>query len=132
MDAALRELVCSRADDRCEYCQIPQAALPFSSFHVDHIVPRQHGGTDDVSNLAWSCARCNRKRGTNLTSIDPDTGKLVVLFKPRVHEWVMHFAIRDAEVVGLTDIGRATARLLDMNDARRIQLREEFHDFDEA
>lgn len=31
-------------------------------FEVDHLVPRNHGGTDDEWNLALSCPRCNRSR----------------------------------------------------------------------
>jgi len=42
-------------------------------FHVEHIVSRQHGGTDDPSGPALACDRCNAYKGPNLTSIDPDT-----------------------------------------------------------
>ncbi|EDM79447.1 HNH endonuclease domain protein [Plesiocystis pacifica SIR-1] len=30
---------------------------------VEHIVPRTHGGTDAVENLAIACARCNQGKG---------------------------------------------------------------------
>jgi HNH endonuclease len=100
MDAALRKLVRQRAGNRCQYCRLPQEALPFATFHVDHIVPRQHAGSDEASNLAWACARCNRKRGPNLSSIDATTGKVVPLFNPRNHDWNVHFVMRDAEIVG--------------------------------
>jgi len=30
---------------------------------VEHIVPRHHGGTDDVGNLALACFRCNNEKG---------------------------------------------------------------------
>ena len=125
MDALLRNLVRQRAGDRCEYCQLPQASLPFVSFHVDHVVPRQHGGQDELSNLAWSCGRCNRKRGPNLSGIDPDTGQVVTLFNPRTQVWNDHFVMRGVEILGLTPTGRACVRLLDLNGRRRLQLREE-------
>jgi hypothetical protein len=34
----------------------------------------------------------------------------------------------DAKIVGLTPTGRATARLLNMNDSRRVDLREQWLD----
>jgi 5-methylcytosine-specific restriction endonuclease McrA len=30
---------------------------------VEHIVPRNHGGADDLPNLALACARCNSEKG---------------------------------------------------------------------
>lgn len=33
---------------------------------VEHIVPRNHGGTDELENLALACARCNQSKGTRL------------------------------------------------------------------
>jgi hypothetical protein len=40
----------------------------------------------------------------------------------------MHFALRDALMVGLTPIGRTTVRVLNMNAADRVQLRRELQD----
>ena len=66
---------------------MPQAATPLIPFHVEHIVSRQHGGTDDPRGLALACDRCNAYKGPNLTSIDPDTGTVVALFSPRRNVW---------------------------------------------
>ena len=30
---------------------------------IEHIVPRNHGGTDDIENLALACDRCNGEKG---------------------------------------------------------------------
>ena len=30
---------------------------------VEHIVPRNHGGSDDLPNLALACTRCNAEKG---------------------------------------------------------------------
>jgi 5-methylcytosine-specific restriction endonuclease McrA len=30
---------------------------------VEHIVPRNHGGTDELANLALACYRCNNSKG---------------------------------------------------------------------
>jgi len=36
---------------------------PVSSATIEHIMPRTHGGTDDLANLALACARCNAQKG---------------------------------------------------------------------
>lgn len=33
---------------------------------IEHIVPRTHGGTDAIENLALACARCNHGKGVRL------------------------------------------------------------------
>jgi hypothetical protein len=123
MEITVRDLVRRRAGDRCEYCRLKQEHLPFTTFHVEHIIPRKHGGDDDPSNLALACDRCNVHKGANLTGIDPDTGAIVPLFNPRVYAWGDHFVLSDMTIVGLTAMGRMTVRVLNMNDARRIRLR---------
>ncbi len=126
MDRAVRELVRRRAGESCEYCGIPQSATPLIAFHVEHVLARQHGGTDDIECLALACDRCNAYKGPNLTGIDPDTGKVVPLFHPRQDAWADHFAVRGGRVVGLSPAGRATVRLLNMNAPRRVELRREW------
>ena len=69
---------------------MPQAATPLISFHIEHIVSKKHGGTDDPDYLALACDRCNAYKGPNLASIDPDTGVLVALFNPRQDAWSNH------------------------------------------
>ena len=123
MDAATGELVRERAANLCEYCHLPQV---FSGlrFHIEHIVPRQHGGTDDPGNLALACPECNLRKGTNLAGIDPDTRQVTPLFHPRRGRWSDHFTLVDGSIVGRTSAGRTTARLLEMNAGDRLQLRQ--------
>jgi hypothetical protein len=64
-------------------------------------------------------------KGTNLTTIDPQTGKLARLFNPRSQQWDQHFKIEKTRIAGLTPTGRATAWLLQMNVAERTELRAE-------
>jgi hypothetical protein len=42
--------------------------------------------------------------------------------------WSDHFSVSGAQIVGLTPVGRATARLLNMNDVRRVELRLQWLD----
>ena len=123
MNAAVRALIHRRAGHRCEYCLLKQEHLPFSTFQVENIIPRKHGGNDDPANLALTCDRCNSHKGANLTGIDPETGEIIALFNPRKHDWEEHFFLSDFTIVGLTAVGRATVRVLNMNEERRVRLR---------
>jgi len=62
MDAQLRQSVRVRAAYQCEYCRFPQE-LSELRFHIEHIIPRQHGGGDDADNLALACPNCNLRKG---------------------------------------------------------------------
>lgn len=123
MDSATSELVRQRAGYRCEYCHLPQQASALR-FHVEHIIARQHGGTDDPSNLALACPECNYQKGTNLSGIDPDTGKVTSLFHPRHDHWADHFVHDAARIVGRSPAGRTTVWLLEMNTGDRLRWRE--------
>ena len=48
--------VLKNARFRCELCGIPASEC---ALEVDHIKPRNRGGTDDISNLQALCYRCN-------------------------------------------------------------------------
>jgi hypothetical protein len=93
-------------------------------FHIEHTIPRQHGGKDSVENLALACHHCNLHKGTNLSGLDPKSKKLTRLFHPRLDDWGEHFANRDGEIIGLSAVGRTTVNLLRMNEDGRLQLRE--------
>jgi 5-methylcytosine-specific restriction endonuclease McrA len=119
---SLRKLVKERAGDRCEYCGLHQDHS-LMSFHVEHIIPRQHGGASVSENLALACPGCNLHKGPNLTGIDPDTGEVSRLFHPRQDVWEEHFQAVATRITGQTTIGRTTAWLLAMNDEDQLQLR---------
>ena len=127
MEAELRNFVRARAEDRCEYCRLPRPAQ-LMPFHIEHIIAKQHGGSDDPENLAWSCDRCNAYKGPNLSSIDPSTGDIVAIYHPRQNIWGDHFIVRDAKIEGVSATGRATIRLLQMNAKRRVEVRRELID----
>jgi 5-methylcytosine-specific restriction endonuclease McrA len=55
MNASTRALVRQRADDRCEYCQLRQEDSLLAALHIEHIIPRKHGGSDAPDNLALAC-----------------------------------------------------------------------------
>jgi hypothetical protein len=123
MDAATREFVRQRANGRCEYCGLPQHAAPYFTFHIEHIRARQHQGGDDPSNLALACPDCNAKKGPNVATVSLESGAILELFNPRVNRWEEHFLVVGAEIVGTSEIGRATVQLLDMNEEERVIIR---------
>lgn len=125
MDATARSAVRSRAGDCCEYCGLPQSAIPIEAFHVEHVRARQHGGSDDPSNLALACAHCNLHKGPNLTGIDPMTDEIVPLFNPRKDDRSEHFALNGVVIIGLTPVGRATVHVLAMNSRRQLTNRSD-------
>lgn len=103
----LRRLVYERTRGICEYCLIPETAC-LAVHEVDHIIPRKHGGQTEPENLALSCTLCNKYKGSDLTSVDHETGKVVPLYHPRRERWIDHFYLSDAEFVPLTPSGRVT------------------------
>jgi hypothetical protein len=125
MDEALARTVRRRADDRCEYCRMPQALYSTVTFPIDHIVAQQHGGPTRLSNLALSCLHCNSHKGTNLTGIDPHSRRVTRLFHPRRHKWTRHFVWDGPVVVGQTPVGRATVAVLVMNHPDVLEVRRE-------
>jgi hypothetical protein len=124
MDATTRDLVRRRAGERCEYCRLHQEHGELIH-HVEHIVARQHGGSDGPDNLALACHRCNLRKGPNLTGIDPQTRRPAPLFHPRRHRWSEHFNFEGVLIHGISATGRATVQVLAMNDARRLEVRRE-------
>jgi 5-methylcytosine-specific restriction endonuclease McrA len=119
----IRAEVRSRANSTCEYCHLHQDDSPLASLHIEHIIPKMHGGSDDLNNLALACIDCNLHKGPNLTGIDPVTKKVTALFHPRRQEWDDHFARRGIHLVGKTATGRTTIRVLDMNSEDQLSLR---------
>jgi ATP adenylyltransferase len=60
ISGTVRYEVLKRAGSRCELCGIPSDER---ALEVDHIHPRRHGGSDDLSNLQALCYKCNANKG---------------------------------------------------------------------
>src|SRR5436309_10717074 len=112
-----------RAHNACEYCRLHQNDSPLAALHIEHIIPKVHGGTDGLDNLALACIDCNLHKGTNLTGIDPETNRVTELFHPRRQGWDEHFELQGIYLVGKTAIGRTTIRVLNMNSEDQVALR---------
>src|SRR5688572_8613546 len=122
MDEDLRELVWDRAGDACEYCRLPQQ-LDILPFQIDHVIAIKHHGPTEADNLALCCFNNNVHKGSNIAGLDPETGKLTRLYHPRQDVWADHFAWNGPEIAGLTDVGRTTVDVLNMNLCERVEHR---------
>ncbi|MBI4664582.1 MAG: HNH endonuclease [Verrucomicrobia bacterium] len=120
---ALRREVAGRAKHQCEYCRMPEAAL-LAGCEVDHIIGRKHGGLTDAANLALSCERCNRAKGTDVGSVIRPGDTFVRLFNPRLDVWHDHFQLDGSSIKPLTAIGEVTVRLLQLNAPDRVLQRQ--------
>ena len=122
--ATLRAQVRVRAQERCEYCRLPQSAS-LLTLHVEHVIPRKHGGQTVLENLALSCPNCNWHKGSDLTGLDPDSGDICRLFHPRQQVWEDHFQSEPPQVIGHTPTGRTTVWVLAMNAPEQQLLRSD-------
>ncbi|CDM97755.1 MAG: HNH endonuclease signature motif containing protein [Limnospira sp. PMC 1291.21] len=126
ISASLRRFVEERANYRCEYCLLP-ANVAFFSHEIDHIIAQKHGGITEANNLALTCWRCNRHKGSDLGSFDPETGEFSFLFNPRTQEWIEHFTREQLTILGVTPEGRTTVKLLQMNTQDRLTERRRLY-----
>src|SRR5262249_26295784 len=77
VSGTIRYEVFKRAWTRCEACGISNED---KALEVDHIIPRNKGGTDDISNFQALCYSCNAmKRDRD----DSDFGAIALHYKDR-------------------------------------------------
>jgi hypothetical protein len=123
VDAGLKAEVRQRAAFRCEYRHFPEQFAELR-FQLGHIIPEQDRGPTVLRNVAWSCLRCNKRKGPNLSGMDPQTSRMVRLFNPRDDVWRDHFTWHGPRLIGLTPIGRATVAVLQCNHPDAMLARE--------
>ena len=120
ISAELRRLVVSRAEGICEYCLLAEVDSYFN-FELDHIVGEKHGGATIQENLAYVCTACNRAKGSDVGSIDWESGNFVRFFNPRLDQWFDHFRLAPGmHIEPLTPIGKVTVAILRFNGWKRV------------
>lgn len=122
--ADVRRRVITRARNACEYCRLHEDDT-LMGCHVDHIISEKHGGPTTEDNLAYSCASCNRSKGSDVGFVLMFEENAVFLrfFNPRLDPWNDHFALDPTDsitIVAQTDIGRVTARIFGFNHSARL------------
>jgi hypothetical protein len=119
INTELRQRVRERAAYCCEYCLFPER-YSLVPHEIDHIFAEKHGGSSEEDNLCLACWICNRYKGSDLASLDPQTGEISLLFHPRKDLWVAHFILHGAIIAPISAVGRATERLLRFNRPDRV------------
>jgi HNH endonuclease len=109
ISAELRETVANRAKQLCEYCLIAEVDT-FYGCEVDHIISIKHGGSTALDNLAYTCALCNRAKGSDIGSI-AISREFTRFFNPRTDRWSEHFRLEGSAIRSLTPVGEVTARI---------------------
>jgi len=122
MDESLRQLVRGRARGVCEYCQFPEE-FSFNPFQIDHIIAEKHDGPTVEWNLAWSCFYCNTYKGPNISGWDAEQDAIVRLFHPRKDQWADHFQWEGPILLGKTQVGVITVKVLRINHTDAVSVR---------
>ncbi len=112
----LHRRISQQARHRCGYC-LSQEAIVGAPMEIEHIFPKSLGGATEEGNLWLACSYCNDFKGVRTTAEDPESGRTVLLFNPRLDSWNEHFAWvdRGARMIGKTAVGRATVLALRLN-----------------
>ncbi len=121
---ALRQRVSEEARHRCGYC-LTRETIVGAPMEIDHLHPRSLGGASEEGNLWLACSYCNEYKGNRVTAEDPESGRVVLLFNPRLDVWNDHFTWVEsgARVIGKTDVGRATVTSLRLNRKTLVRAR---------
>ena len=123
ISADLRRTVIEWAGNCCEYCRLSQEDNTFS-FQIDHVIAEKHEGETVLENLSLSCPNCNSFKGSDIGSIDRETGLLTPLYNPRTQKWEDHFRLNDPLIEARTPQGRVTVRLLRLNNPEQVDERQ--------
>lgn len=77
-----RANVLVRDDYTCQYC-----SKKSNNMTIDHVIPKNRGGTDTWENLVAACGKCNTKKGNHLL----DKIEMHLLKKPKKPNYLFYF-----------------------------------------
>ena len=120
----MRTQVTERTFHSCEYGLI-HVDYTTLIHEIVHVIAEKHGGATILDNLAHACAQCNRNKGGDIASVDPDTKQPQFVYNPRQQLWEEHFQLDGPLTVPRTSVGRASVRLFQVNQIDRLLLRKE-------
>jgi 5-methylcytosine-specific restriction endonuclease McrA len=96
MNKELRLSVYEKYSGNCAYCG---CEIVWSAFQVDHIIPKQSGGSDDLENLNPACRQCNNFK--NVFSLE-EFRREVSMQVERARKYSVNF--RTAERFGMIEV----------------------------
>jgi hypothetical protein len=121
----VRTRVRASAQNRCGYCQSLQKYV-LGILEIEHIIPKAAGGSDEEENLWLACRLCNSYKGVQTQGQDPESGRNVKLFNPRLQKWTRHFTWinNGTHIEGITACGRATVIAMELNNPYAVPVRQ--------
>jgi 5-methylcytosine-specific restriction endonuclease McrA len=120
----LKMRVIQEANACCEYC-LQSNLFSFYPHQIDHIISLKHGGETILANLAYACFACNNAKGSDIGTMLLPERTFVRLYNPRTDNWHDHFEMVSGFICDKTDIGKATIKVLNLNEIERIIERQE-------
>lgn len=70
---------------KCLHCGtrlvVSNAGVPLNGGTIEHMLPRTHGGTDELHNVALACSRCNNGKGVRLDHRDANDPQLIAMIE---------------------------------------------------
>ena len=60
------EKLAIKQNNLCKYCGILLCFIDRSNTHLDHVIPISKGGLHSITNVVWSCGKCNMSKGSKL------------------------------------------------------------------
>ena len=111
LDRQARETVRQRAGLACQYCGVSETDVG-GELTIDHFQPTTKGGSDDLENLLYCCARCNQHKLDYWPSGPGD----LLLWNPLREPFSKHFLeLDDGTLQPLTATGTWTLERLRLN-----------------
>ena len=119
INAKTRKQVRQRANFRCEFCGVTEIDAG-GQLTIDHLQPWSKGGKNNLENLIYCCARCNRYKGDYW----PDQSDDPTLWNPRQESASQHFLeLEDGTLHPLTSTGIFTINYLRLNRPALVAFR---------
>lgn len=114
-----REIVRKRANFACEFCGVTEINTG-GLLTMDHFHPKSKGGSDELLNLVYCCARCNNYKFNYF----PVSSDMPSLWNPRVEPSATHFLLlNNGQLQHLTEKGRFTIVRLRLNRMALVKYR---------
>jgi hypothetical protein len=108
-----------RAGFACEFCGVSETDSG-GALTLDHFRPVSRGGSDDIDNLIYCCARCNAYK----QAYWPEETTALSLWNPRQEPAGTHFLeLEDGRLLPLTDVAAFTVTRLRLNRAPLVSYR---------